>query len=172
MMPMLADIEDPPRSRVPGLILGAVLALPLVGVIAYFVIPTFVGVILGGAKDLDARLRATDGYMKELCAGQIDMDRDEGLCGCVIGVEFPSLDCRPHFNAWAADVQAVPCGDEDTRKASLSYCTCVDAIGDKMAAAGDDVAAVRSAANAYENCEALPDAFELPPASTLAPPYE
>ena len=168
---MLADIDDPPRSRVPGMLLGVLLAAPVVAAFAAWVIPTFVGTILGGARDLDARLRATDRYMNELCSGQIDVERDEGLCGCVWGVEFPSLDCRPHFNAWATELQQTRCDEGDTRKSSLSYCTCVDALADKMDAAGDDVAERRSAANAYENCEALDDALELPPAAELAPPY-
>jgi len=170
-MPMLADIEDPPRSRVPGMVLGLILAAPIVAVFAVWVIPSFVGAILGGASDLDERLRATDGFMRELCAGQIDQERDEGLCGCVWGVEFPSLDCRPHFNAWAADLQHTRC-EEGLRDESLSYCTCVDTIVGKMDAAGEDPADRRSAANAYENCEALDDAVSLPAPAELAPPYE
>ncbi|MCR9162689.1 MAG: hypothetical protein ACE37F_03030 [Nannocystaceae bacterium] len=170
-MPMLADIEDPPRSRLPGMLLGLALASPVVAVFAIWVIPTFVGTILSGASDLDERLRATDRYMRELCAGQIDTARDEGLCGCVWSVEFPSLDCRPHFNAWAADLQQSRC-DDGLREDSLSYCTCVDAIVDKMNAAGDEPAQRRSAANNYENCEALGDAKELPAPAELAPPYE
>lgn len=170
-MPMLADIEDPPRSRVPGMILGVILAAPIVAAFAVWVIPGFVGAILGGASDLDERLRATDSFMRELCAGQLDQERDEDLCGCVWGVEFPSLDCRPHFNAWAADLQRARC-DEGLREDALSYCSCVDAIVDKMSAAGNDPAARRSAANAYENCEGLEDAVSLPTPAELAPPYE
>ena len=94
-----------------------------------------------------------------------------GLCGCVCGVEFPSLDCRPHFNAWAADLQHARC-EEGLRDPSLSYCSCVDTIIQKMDTAGDDPAARRSASNAYENCEALDDAVALPTAAELAPPYE
>jgi len=171
-MPMLADVDDPPRSRIPGMILGLVLAAPVVYACAAWIIPSFVGAILGGASDLDARLRATDEYMRELCAGRIDTERDGGLCGCVWSVEFPSLDCRPHFNAWAADLQHDRCLDETQRSESLSYCTCADAIVDKMNAAGEQPAERRSAANAYENCEGLTDALELPAPGELAPPYE
>lgn len=170
-MPMLADIDDPPRSRVPGMILGLLLAAPVVAVFAAWVIPTFVGTILQGASDLDDRLRATDNYMRELCAGQLDVDRDEDLCGCVWSVEFPSLDCRPHYNAWATELQQARCDEGDTREEALSFCTCVDAIADKMDGAGEEAADRRSAANAYENCEGLTDALALPPAAELAPPY-
>ncbi len=169
-MPMLADIDDPPRSRVPGLIVGVLVAAPIVAMFATWFIPAFVGTILGGARDLDARLRETDAYMRELCDGAIDLERDEALCGCVIGVEFPSLDCRPHFNEWALELQSDRCADETTHDESLSFCSCVDALRDKMDGAGEDSDARRSAANAYENCEALDDALLLPPAEVLAPP--
>lgn len=166
-MPMLADIDDPPRSRVPGMILGIILASPVVAFIGGWVIPAFVGTVLGGARDLDVRLRATDEYMRELCGGRIDIERDEGLCGCVWGVEFPSLDCRPHFNAWAAELQQDRCADDSLRDEALSYCTCVDAIVEKMDNAGETAAQRRSAANAYENCEGLGDAVSLPTAAEL-----
>ncbi len=171
-MPMLADIEDPPKSRTPGLILGILLALPVVGVFAVWVIPTMVGTILGGASDLDERLRATDRYMRELCGGQIDTERDENLCGCVWGVEFPSLDCRPHFNAWATDLQHERCAEPEVRDDALSFCTCVDTIEEKMNAAGEEPEQRRGASNAYENCEGLADALALPAPAELAPPYE
>ncbi len=171
-MPMLADIDEPHKSRVPGLILGVVLALPVIAVCVVWVIPTFVGTVLGGARDLDERLRATDRYMRELCGGQIEPERDEGLCGCVWSVEFPSLDCRPHFNAWATDLQFSRCAEPKLHDAALSYCTCVETIETKMNDAGEEPEQRRGASNAYENCEGLQDAVALPPAAELAPPYD
>lgn len=169
---MLADIDDPPKSRLPGLLIGTLIATPIVLAFALWVVPSFVGAILGGARDLDARLRVTDEYMQDLCSGRFNEDRDGLLCGCTLGVEFPSLDCRPHFNKWAVELQGARCEDEATYEEATSYCVCVETIAGKVAAAGDEVENQRAAANAYENCEALPDAIALPPASELAPPFE
>jgi hypothetical protein len=162
-MPFLADLDQPPRSRLPGLVLGLVLALPVAAVFVGWLVPTFVGSILGGAKDLDERLRATDAYMLTLCNAAVVPERDETLCSCVLAMEFPSLDCRAPFNEWAITQQQAACADEVVRGASVSYCTCVDTVAESVDAAPDEPER-RTAAQAYENCEALEDAVPLPAA--------
>jgi hypothetical protein len=158
-MPMLADLDDPPRSRVPGMVLGLLLAIPVVAVFAVWLIPMAIGTILGGARDLDERLRANDAYMRELCELGYVEARDAELCNCVWAMEVPSLDCRPQFNHWAVQQQAVACADPVTRDAALTYCTCVDTVAEKVTAAAEDP---QAAAAAYERCEPLPDALPLP----------
>lgn len=162
---MLADIDDPPRSRLPGLLLGLALAVPVVAVFVGWLIPTFVGAVLGGAADFDSRLRARDAYMQAVCSQALDPIRDEKLCGCVLAVEFPALDCQANFRHWAVARQTEACSDPAVQKASLSYCTCVAAIGEAIAAAPEGER--DAAAQGYDRCETLPDAFQLPPVESL-----
>lgn len=166
-MRFLADVEQPPRSRLPGLIVGFVVAIPLVGMVVGWLVPAAIGAILGGAQELDARLRATDAYLTELCSGAMEPGRDEELCGCVLAVEFPSLDCRAAFNEWAIAQQSAACTVEETRQASLSYCTCVETVAERTAAI-EDAGERRREAATYENCESLEDAVPLPPVETEA----
>jgi hypothetical protein len=157
-MPFLADIDQPPRSRLPGLVFGLVLALPVVGVLVAWVIPWLVSSVLGGAQDFDSQLRAEDAYMKQLCATAMQVPRDEKLCGCVLAVEYPALDCQHDFRRWAIARQAERCADETVRKQSLSYCTCVEAMAEAVA----DPAAEDDPTTNWGRCGALPDAFALP----------
>lgn len=155
---MLADIDDPPRSRLPGMLVGILLATPIAAVLALWLIPMAVGSILGGARDLDDRLRANDAYVRQLCDLGYVETRDAELCNCVWAMEIPSLDCRPQFNVWAVQQQTAACQDPAAREAALSYCTCVDTVADKIAAATEGP----EAAAAFERCEPLPDALPLP----------
>jgi hypothetical protein len=167
-MPMLADLDDPPKSRWPGMLLGLALALPLVGAFVVWLLPMLVGAILGGAESIDERLRLEDGYMTAVCTTVLDVERDQALCGCVLGTEFPSLDCQAPFLAWSVERQAEHCAVPDNHAAALSFCSCVDVITEKMAAAPDRDAAVLEA-QAYRNCQALPDAVYLPDVEALVP---
>ena len=164
-VPFLADIDDPPPSRVPGLIFGAIIALPVVGAIAFFLIPLGIGAILGGASDLDERLRANDAYMRELCGVAYVQDRDETLCDCVWMMEFPALDCGARLNVWSVQQQTAAC--EADFDAHLSYCTCIEAVDEKIAAASEEE--LYSEAAAYERCELLDDAIPLPSIESLTP---
>jgi hypothetical protein len=157
-MPMLADIDDPPRSRLPGMVFGLLVALPIVAIIAGWFIPMAVGTILSGARDLDERLRANDAYMRQLCATSYLEERDAELCNCVWAMEIPSLDCRPQWNMWAVQVESAVCQDPTSRDAALSYCTCIDTVAEKVAAAEDP----HLEAAAFERCEQLPDALPMP----------
>ena len=164
-VPFLADIDDPPPSRLPGLIFGAVIALPIVAAIAFFLIPMGIGAILGGASDLDERLRANDAYMRELCGVAYVEDRDQALCECVWMMEFPALDCGSRLNIWAVERQSAACeADFDTH---LSYCTCVEAVAEKIETVPENER--YGEAGAYERCELLDDAIPLPSIETLAP---
>lgn len=170
-MPMLADLDDPPRSRLGGLVLGAVVGLPLVALVAWLILPRFVGAIQGSADDFDRRLRQEDAYMKQVCDEAFDMKRDEKLCACVWAVEFPSLDCRGPYNRWSVERQQPRCADEVIRNSARSYCSCVDAIAEKIAKAsqGGDEDELRQVIQNYDNCVALDGAIALPAVESLAP---
>lgn len=164
-MPILAHLDDPPRPRWPGILIGLAIALPIAGVFVAWVIPALVDSILGGARDLDSRLRAEDGYMQSLCSEALDEQRDGGLCGCVLGTEYPSLDCQLPFRAWTLARQVEACGDATAREASKSFCACVDVIAQKAASATPEDRDGEIAN--YENCRALPDAIYLPSVDAL-----
>lgn len=165
---MLADLDDPPRSRTRDLLLGSLVGLPIVGLIAWFLLPGLAGVIQGNASTYDQRLRAEDAYMQTLCAQAMVLPRDKELCECVLATEVPSLDCRDPFLAWSLDRHHAACVDVDTRRASLTFCSCVDAVQvhvDKAA----DLEAARREAQRVGKCLELPDAFPLPAIETLMP---
>lgn len=167
-MPMLADLDDPPRSRRRDLLLGALFGLPVVALIAWFLLPGLAGMIQGNAASYDVRLRAEDAYMQTLCGEAMVLPRDEELCQCALAVEFPSLDCRAPFLAWSLQRHHEACADPDTRRASLTFCTCVDTV-DQRASKAPDPAAARAEAQRVGKCIELPDAFPLPEVAALAP---
>jgi len=168
-MPMLADIDDPPRSRMPGLLVGLLVALPLAAVFVGVFVPSLVSTVLGGAQRFDDRLRQEDGYMQAVCTQAIALPRDESLCACVLAVEYPALDCQAPFMAWSVERQLEHCAVPDNEKAALSFCACVGAVAEQMAAAEDDDAR-EQAAQAYPRCQELPDAVFLPSVEALGGP--
>jgi len=163
---MLADIEDPPRSRVPGMIWGMLVAAPIAAVLLVWFIPTLVQAVLGGAEGIDQRLALENQYMRTVCGEVLDIDRDEELCQCVLATEYASLDCQAPFLTWSVDRQVEHCSDEDARKEALSFCSCVDAVATAMDEAGPE--GRDKEAQAYRNCQALPDAVYLPTPDQLA----
>jgi hypothetical protein len=167
-MPMLADLDDPPRSRTRDLLLGALVGLPIVGLIAWFLLPGLAGMIQGNAVSYDQRLRAEDAYMQTLCAQAMVLPRDEELCECVLAIEVPSLDCRDPFLAWSLARHHTSCADVATHRASLTFCSCVDAVQERVDKAADPQAA-RVEAQRVGRCLELPDAFPLPEIETLMP---
>jgi hypothetical protein len=159
---ILAHLDDPPRPRTRGLVVGTLLALPIAGLFVFWVIPTLVDAVMGGARDHDSRLRAEDAYMKALCGGEgFDVDRDSTLCGCVLGTDYPSLDCQFSFKHWTVERQGEYCSVPEQHERSLIFCSCVEAVAAKVAAAEEphdrDTEVV-----AYERCMQLPDAAFLP----------
>jgi hypothetical protein len=118
--------------------------------------PALVGVILGGARSLDSRLRAQDTFMKDLCATDLDPARDEALCGCVFQVEFPALDCQDRFRPWLVTEAARACTVPERRAASLSFCSCIEVLATPRPAG-----AAGPGPEAVDRCTALPDAPAL-----------
>ena len=190
-MPMLADLDDPPRSRLSGFLSGALLGLPVVALIAWLILPPLMGAILGGAKDFDDRLREEDAYMQGVCGEAINVKRDEALCGCVLVAEFPSLDCRHRFLRWQLDRATEACADESARKEALSYCSCAEVVAERVdeaakvagEAAGVDPAAspedpandpiaeaIQPALSKFDNCLALEGAIPPPSLEQLMSP--
>jgi hypothetical protein len=164
-MPMLADIEDPPKSRVRGMLLGLALATPFAALFLGWLIPMLVGTVLGGARDLDSRLREQDAYMQSVCTLAMDLERDEGLCSCVLAMDFPSLDCQAAFRRWAVARQVEQCAGPETRERALSFCTCVDTLARAVAEVPPE--GREAAAEPYARCAALPDALPMPPVESL-----
>lgn len=166
-MPMLADLDDPPRPRWRGLVVGALVALPFAGVLVGVLMPSFVSALLGGAQSFDARLRQEDAYMRAVCTQAMELPRDESLCECVLAGDYPALDCQGPFLAWSVAQQQQHCGVPQNMEASLSFCSCVNEVGKQMTEAEDEEAGQR-AAQAYRNCQELPDAVYLPTIEALA----
>ncbi len=167
-MPMLADIDDPPRPRGKGLLIGALVALPLAVVFIGWLVPQLVGTVLSGAQNFDQRLRMEDGYLKAVCTQAMTLPRDEALCECVLAVEFPALDCQAPFLVWSVERHKEHCADPAAHDEALSFCTCVDAVEDQMTAEVEGGGDGTKAAQAYRNCQELPDAVDLPPVESLA----
>lgn len=167
-MPTLADLDNPPRSRTRDLLFGFLVGLPIVGLVAWFVVPGIFAVVTGNAGSYDQRLRAEDAYMQTLCTEAMTLPRDEELCKCVLASEVPSLDCRPPFLRWSLDRHAAACTDRETHRRSLTFCSCVEAVGERVTKAAD-VEAARLEAQRVGKCIELPDAFPLPEIATLAP---
>ncbi len=168
---MMADLDDPPRPRWPGFLLGLAIALPFGAAIAWGLLPFLYGQLTGGAADYDARLRQEDAYMQGVCTNAMLLARDETLCECVMAIEFPSLDCRPEFLAWTLARQVEQCASPATREQAVSFCACVETVADNAASAEDDEAA-RQAVQRYAGCTELDGALSLPPVEALIPTPE
>lgn len=169
-MPMLADLEEPHRSRTRDLVVGTAVGLLIVSLVVWFLLPRFVAAIVGNASDYDQRLRAEDGYMQTLCTEAMVLERDESLCKCVLAVEVPSLDCRPPFLRWSLDRHHEACADPDTHRRALSFCTCIDTLAEKIPALEAEKQDTGAELQRVGKCLELPDAFPLPELSALAPP--
>jgi hypothetical protein len=165
-VPILGHLDEPRPSRWPGVLIGMAIAIPLVGLFVGWLVPSFVGAVLGGAQSLDERLRLEDGYMTALCSSAMDVERDETLCECVLAVEFPALDCQAPFLAWSVDRQLEHCADPTAHEASLAFCSCVEQVAQNVAEASDEAESERHA-QAYRRCQDLPDAVFLPTIDAL-----
>jgi hypothetical protein len=165
---MLADLDDPPPSRVRGLALGALLGLPIVAVLAAVGLPALHARVIGEARDFDARLDHEDTYLLGLCSEALVVERDERLCGCVLAAGRPAMDCRTPFLEWSLGRQAERCVEPSLRTAAPGFCACVDTLQELVVGAPDETAA-RRAVQRYPRCAELPDALYLPTLDELAP---
>lgn len=168
-MPMLADLDQPVRSRTRDLLIGALCGLPVVAVLAWLLLPSLMGSLVGSAGDYDQRLRAEDTYMQAVCSQTYEPARDEQLCTCVLAVEFPALDCRQPFLRWSLERHHEACADAEVRKASLSFCSCIDTLGGRIAEAELAGESIGADLQRVGKCLELPDAFPLPDLLALAP---
>lgn len=164
---MLADIDDPPRSRTRGMLIGIAFALPVAALFIFWLIPSLVGIVLGGAANFDEQARQQDAYMKAVCEQAMQLPRDESLCECALAVDYPALDCQGPFRLWAVEQQQPRCADPQVHRSSLSYCTCVETVAEAVEAA-DTVEAKQAAAAPYDRCIGLKDGFSLPTLEELA----
>ena len=168
-MPMLADLDHPPRSRTRDLLLGALFGLPVVGLLAWLLLPSLMASVLGSAGDYDVRLRAEDAYMQAVCSQAFDLERDEKLCECVLAVEYPALDCRQPFLKWSLDRHHAACAAPEVRKPALTFCSCIDTLAENIAKAEAAGESASEATQRVGKCLELPDAFPLPELTTLVP---
>ena len=167
-MPMLADIEDPPRSRLRDLGLGLLVGFPIIAALIGWFVPMLVATVLGGAQALDDRLRQQDAYIQELCSVAFSLPRDEELCGCALSVEFPALDCQDPFRRWALEQASTQCAPDDAHAQALSYCSCIEVVTKDLAAATEQ-SEQRRIAQGFDRCIKLSDTIALPAPATLAP---
>ncbi len=165
-MPMLADLDDPPRSQVPGVLLGILIVAPFVAVAAYFGLPALRAAVVGAMDDYDDRLRKEDAYMKAVCADAMILERDEELCQCVLAIDYPSLDCRAPFLAWSLERQFESCADPQTRESAISFCACVETLHEELEGT-EDHAERRQIQHRYGNCAELEGALYLPEVEQL-----
>lgn len=164
---MLADLDDPPPSRVRGILIGIGVGSAVALALGLWFLPSLHAQLMGSAEGFDARLRQEDAYMQGLCNEAISLERDEALCACALAAEYPSLDCRIPFMDWTLQRQHEQCADASTQRTALSFCACVDALHDELLAA-EDSAARRQVAQRYGRCTPLPDALYLPSLDRLA----
>ena len=172
-MVFLADLDQEPYSRKRGLMIGVAIAIPIALLFAAFVLPRLRAAIVNAAADHDARAEARNVYMNRVCSEALVVERDEKMCGCVLGSEYPSIDCISHFNVWATNRQVERCADPATFDAAVSFCTCVQTLEQKSAELADPKAARVLKSEGYPRCVGLEDRLDFPPleqlASTFAP---
>ena len=160
-MPTLADLDDPRPPRWPRLAIGAAIALPLAALFVYLTVGVLQSFILGSAVKFDDRLRQEDAYMQAVCS-DMDLERDEELCECVLAVEYPSLDCRIPFMHWSLQRMGEQCSVEATYEGAISFCTCVQTLNADLATLAPDSSEARQKVQDYAGCTELEPALYLP----------
>ena len=171
-MVFLADLDQEPYSRRRGLLIGVAIALPLSLLIGAFGLPRLRAAIINAAADHDARAAERDAYMDALCTQALNVDRDEDACKCILGTDYPSLDCAAPFNVWLTDRQVERCEDQAVFDQAVGFCTCVQTLDENFKAESDPKAARVIKSEGYTRCEGLPDKLAYPPLDQLAPSFE
>lgn len=167
----LADLDQEPYSRKRGLVIGAAIAIPVTLAVGVLVLPRIRAAIINAAADHDARARERDSYMLSLCTEALVVERDEDTCKCVLGAEYPSLDCMSGFNVWLVDRQVERCADPGVFDQSVAFCSCVQSLDEKFRAEADPNTARVIKSEGYPRCEGLDDALEYPSLEQLAPSF-
>ncbi len=170
-MVFLADLDQEPYSRKRGLLIGAAIALPLALLFAAFVLPRLRMAIINAAADHDSRARERDAYMNRLCTEALVVDRDEDACKCILGTEYPSMDCLSPFAVWLTDRQVERCDAPEVFDSSVSFCTCVQTLDESSKKEAEPKAARSIKSEGYWRCDALEDRLDLPPLQELAPSF-
>lgn len=158
---MMADIDDPPKSRVKGFLIGIAIAAPFALGFFGYVLPTLYGMIVGGAASADERIELESAYMQGVCHNAMVLPRDKALCECTLASEVPGIDCRFVFDAWTLERQAEQCEIQENFDKSLSFCTCVKELKKLHRAAVNDKER-GEAVGRYRRCTDLPDPLFLP----------
>ncbi len=105
--------------------------------------------------------------MQGVCAN-LDLERDESLCKCVLAVEYPSLDCRQPFMRWSLERMVETCSEEATFDQALSFCSCVRSLDEQLGAVAADSKEARQIVQTYAGCTELRDALFLPTLDQLS----
>lgn len=174
---MLADLDDPPKSRTRGVLIGVLIAVPFTILFGATVLPPAWQAIVGSSRELDARFAVEAAYLKAVCNDAVVIERDEWMCGCVLGSEMPSRDCRPRINDWMLARQVENCAIDGAEEIALSFCTCVNAVQEQIAALATQkfeneesaMKARRQVTSRFENCAELQDVLALPDLADLTP---
>jgi hypothetical protein len=167
----LADLDQEPASRWRGLLLGVAIALPVTLVFGSWLLPRLRAAIVNAATDHDAHARERGEYMDGLCNSALVVSRDERLCGCVLGTEYPGMDCMDRFNEWLTDRQAERCEEQATFEASISFCTCVQTLVEANATPRVNSTDSTSKAQGFPRCMGLEDRLDYPALDKLAPAF-
>lgn len=163
---MMADIDDPPKSRVKGFLIGIAIAAPVALGFFGYVLPTLYGMIVGGAASADERIELESAYMQAVCQNAMMLPRDKALCECTLASEVPGIDCRFVFDAWTLLRQAEQCKIEENFDKSLAFCSCVNELK-KLHSASINDKERGEVVGRYRRCTELPDPLFLPSVEDL-----
>lgn len=170
-MVFLADLDYKPEPRWKGLLIGASIALPVTLLFGSWALPRLRAAIINAATMHDTHARERDGYMGELCTTALVIERDEKVCGCILGAQTPSMDCMDSFLVWLTDRQVERCEDPATFDQALSFCSCVQALSEESEKVSEERAARRVKFRGYPRCLSLEDRLDYPLLETLAPSF-
>lgn len=163
---MMADIDDPPKSRVKGFLIGVAIAAPIALLFFGYVLPTLYSMIVGGAASADKRIAMESNYMRAVCDQAMVLPRDKSLCECALASEEPGVDCRFVFDAWTLLRQAEQCKSPENFDQALAFCSCVNELH-KLHLATVNQKERREVVGRYRRCTEFPDALFLPSIEAL-----
>lgn len=163
---MMADLDDPPKSRLKGFLVGVAIATPVALLFFGYVLPTLYGMIVGGAASADERIQAESAYMQSLCQEAMVLPRDKAVCECALASEVPGIDCRFVFDAWTLQRQSEQCSQKEKFDQAISFCSCVNELKKLHDASVNDKER-GEVVGRYRRCTGLSDALFLPTIESL-----